>query len=162
MLAQLPTRDGITYIGLVLNRRGAERAAASGCNEINVVVPVTDDFATRNQNVTVDQMVEATAASTAIARDAGMRVSVSLAVAFGCPFAGEVTIEEVAKLVDRVADLGVDELGFADTIGVGVPSQVREMAALVANDPRVPAFRFHFHNTRNTGYANAAAVVYGH
>ena len=159
VLAGLTVRDDVDLIGLVLNRRGAERAAETVCDELNVVLPVTDDFATRNQGVTVEQGLEHAAAAVQVARDAGKRASVTLAVAFGCPFQGEVPVSQVAALVERVADLGIDELAFADTIGVGVPSQVRALAALVAGDVRVPRLRFHFHNTRNTGYANAWAAT---
>ena len=159
VLAGLTVRDDVDLIGLVLNRRGAERAAETVCDELNVVLPVTDDFATRNQGVTVEQGLEHAAAAVQVARDAGKRASVTLAVAFGCPFQGEVPVSQVAGVVERVADLGVDELAFADTIGVGVPSQVHALAALVAGDSRVPRLRFHFHNTRNTGYANAWAAT---
>lgn len=159
VMAQVPTDPDITYIGLVLNRRGAARAAETACNEINVVVPVTDDFSQRNQNASVDGLIAEAAAATGIARQAEMSVSVTLAVAFGCPFAGEVGIEQVRQVYDRVADLGVDEVAFADTIGVGVPHQVEAMAELVRGDARVGRLRFHFHNTRNTGYANAFAAT---
>ncbi|KQT94365.1 3-hydroxy-3-methylglutaryl-CoA lyase [Marmoricola sp. Leaf446] len=159
VLAGLTVRDDVDLIGLVLNRRGAERAAETVCDELNVVLPVTDDFATRNQGVTVEQGLEHAAAAVRVARDAGKRASVTLAVAFGCPFQGEVPVSQVARVVERVADLGIDELAFADTIGVGVPAQVHALAALVAGDSRVPRLRFHFHNTRNTGYANAWAAT---
>ena len=155
VMAQLPADPEVTYIGLVLNRRGAERAAQTSCSEINVVVPVTDAFSTRNQNATVDQLLGHAAGAVDVARQAQMTVSVTLAVAFGCPFSGEVTLDAVRAVYDRVADLGIDEIAFADTIGVGVPSQVEAMAGLVRGDDRVRALRFHFHNTRNTGYANA-------
>jgi hydroxymethylglutaryl-CoA lyase len=159
VMAGVPARDDVTYIGLVLNARGAERATSTACSEVNIVVPVTDEFSVRNQGQPVDQMIAQAGAAVAVARAAGMSVSVTLAVAFGCPFEGAVPPARVAEVVDRVADLGLDELAFADTIGVGVPSQVRALAALVSRDSRVPRVRFHFHNTRNTGYANAAAAT---
>lgn len=159
VMAQLPRREDLTYVGLVLNRRGADRAAAAECSEINVVVPVTDEFSTRNQNATVEQLVTEAGAAVSIARQAGMTVSVTLAVAFGCPFAGEVPLARVREVYDRVADLGVDEVAFADTIGVGSPGQVQAMASLARGDERIPRLRFHFHNTRNTGYANAFAAT---
>jgi len=155
VMAGVPQRDDVTYVGLVLNARGAERAAQTACTEINVVVPVTDDFAVRNQGADVERLLEHAADSVKVARDASMRVSVTLAVSFGCPFSGAVSPDRVRRVVDRVADLGIDELAFADTIGVAVPTQVEALAALVAGDERVPGLRFHFHNTRNTGYANA-------
>lgn len=159
VLARLEPRGDVTYIGLVLNRRGAERAAgAENCTEVNVAIPVTDGFATRNQRCTAKEMIGHAADAVAIAREAGMRVSATLAVAFGCPFEGPVSEAKVAGILDRVADLGVDEVAFADTIGVGVPSQVHALADLAHGDARIPRLRFHFHNTRNTGYANAHAA----
>lgn len=159
VLAGLPVREDVDLIGLVLNRKGAERAAETTCDELNVVIPVTDDFSTRNQGATVDRLLEQAAAAVAVARDAGKRASVTLAVAFGCPFQGRVPVTQVEEVVRRVADLGIDELAFADTIGVGVPPQVEELATLVRGDSRIPRLRFHFHNTRNTGYANAWAAT---
>lgn len=159
VLAGLPVRDDVDLIGLVLNRRGAERAALTTCDEINMVVPVTDAFATRNQGAPVAQLLDQAAGAVAVAREAGKRASVTLAVAFGCPFQGRVDTAQVAAVVERVADLGVDELAFADTVGVGVPTQVDSLAALVRGDARIPRLRFHFHNTRNTGYANAWAAT---
>jgi len=155
VMAGVPVRDDVTYIGLVLNAKGAERAAATACSEVNIVVPVTDEFAVRNQGADVERLLQHAADSVKVAREASMRVSVTLAVAFGCPFSGDVSTDQVARVVDRVADLGIDELAFGDTIGVAVPTQVEAVAALVAGDSRVPGLRFHFHNTRNTGYANA-------
>ena len=157
VLDGLTPRDDVSLIGLVLNRRGAERAATTICDELNMVVPVTDEFATRNQGGTVEQLVAQTAGVVEVARDAGKRVSVTLAVAFGCPFQGAVPVEQVRGVVEQVADLGLDELAFADTVGVGVPTQVAALAALV--DDRIPLLRWHFHNTRNTGYANAFAAT---
>lgn len=150
-------RDDVSYIGLVLNRRGAERAVETSCHELNMVVPVTDEFARRNQGAPTAALVEQAAGAVEVARAAGRKVSVTLAVCFGCPFEGEVPVDRVAQVIDQVSDLGIDELAIADTIGVGVPPQVLELGALV--DERVPRLRFHFHNTRNTGYANAWAAT---
>ncbi|MBD8870685.1 hydroxymethylglutaryl-CoA lyase [Nocardioides donggukensis] len=159
VLAALPVREDVDLIGLVLNRRGAERAAETTCDELNMVVPVTDGFGTRNQGAPVERLLEEAAGAVRVARAAGKSASVTLAVAFGCPFQGVVEVAQVAEVVDRVADLGIDELAFADTVGVGVPTQVEALAALVRGDERVPRLRFHFHNTRNTGYANAWAAT---
>lgn len=157
VMAAVPRRDDVTYVGLVLNRRGAERAVETACGELNMVVPVTDEFARRNQGAATAALVEQAAGAVEVARGAGRRISVTLAVAFGCPFEGEVPLARVAEVVDRVSDLGIDELALADTVGVGVPSQVLALGGLV--DDRVPRLRFHFHNTRNSGYANAWAAT---
>ena len=159
VLGGLSALDDVTLIGLVLNRRGAERAALTRCQELNMVVPVTDTFAVRNQGAPTAALLEQTAGVVDVAREAGRSVSVTLAVAFGCPFEGEVATARVAEVVDRVLDLGIDELALADTVGVGVPTQVEAFGALLAGDERLRRLRFHFHNTRNTGYANAYAAT---
>jgi hydroxymethylglutaryl-CoA lyase len=93
------------------------------------------------------------------AKAAGLPLSVTIAASFGCPFEGEVPEANVIELARQVADLGVDEIALADTIGVGVPAQVRRLLAGVAEVAPGVRTRCHFHNTRNTGYANAIAAL---
>jgi hydroxymethylglutaryl-CoA lyase len=159
VMAAVPRRDGVSYIGLVLNRRGLERALAAGVDEVNAVVFTTETFSRRNQGVSV---AEALRAWEGIARDAhaaGVRASVTVSAAFGCPFEGEVAAETVLEVVRRATDAGPDEIALADTIGVAVPIHVRALvSATRAVTAEVP-LRAHFHNTRNTGYANALAAA---
>ena len=143
----------------MLNARGAQRAAETRAHEITMVVPVTDDFAGRNQGRTTAELMDQTKEVVRTARQAGKGVSVILAVAFGCPFSGDVAAAHVHRIADELLDLGLDELALADTVGVGVPAQVERLAAPLLGDARLPVLRFHFHNTRNTGYANAWAAT---
>ena len=159
VMSQVPGGRGVDYIGLVLNRRGVERSILTPVTEVNIVLPVTDTFGVRNQGKTVAEMIIETAAAVELAKEAKLRTSVTLAVAFGCPFEGDVALETVADIFARVVDLGVDEIAFADTIGVGVPAQVRQFAELASARLSTEKLRFHFHNTRNTGYANALTAV---
>ena len=160
VMARAPRAEGVSYAGLVLNRRGLDRALAAGVDEVNVVVCVSDTFSRRNQNVSTDEAVRAAADVVAAARAAGLGTTVTLATAFGCPFEGDVDAGRVAAVVREVSRSGPDELCMADTIGVGVPTQVREMTGLAREHAEGdPTLRFHFHNTRNTGFANAAAAV---
>ncbi|GGU22545.1 hydroxymethylglutaryl-CoA lyase [Actinomadura livida] len=156
----VPRVDGVSYAGLVLNPRGLDRALATGVDEVNVVVVSTDEFSRRNQGCTVDEGVANWAAIAARAHEAGLFVSVTLAASFGCPFEGEVPADKVLDLVRRITESEPpDEIAIADTIGVGVPAQVRtllEGAGEIA--PDIP-LRCHFHNTRNTGYANALTAL---
>jgi hydroxymethylglutaryl-CoA lyase len=146
--------DDVRYIGLVLNRR-----VVAGVDEMNAVVVASDTFGGRNQGVTSAQSVEVWHEIAAVAQAAGVPASVTVAVAFGCPFEGEVPAARVAEIIRRAAEAGPAEIVMADTIGVGVPTQVVELVdAATAAAPGVP-LRFHFHNTRNTGYANAIAAV---
>jgi len=159
VLKALPRRDGVYYIGLVLNRKGFDRAAAAGCNEIGMAVVASDTFNQRNQGVTTDQSIAAWLEIAAEAKQAGIRPQVTVSAAFGCPFEGEVPVARVVEIARRVAEVGPFEIALADTIGVGVPAQVTELIARVREAvPGIP-LRCHFHNTRNTGLANAFAAV---
>lgn len=158
VMAGLPKGDGVTYIALALNRRGFERAAAAGAKEVNFVLAASDAFAMRNSGAPMLGLVDALAEVTGLARAADVRVSATISVAFGCPFEGETPADTVTDLVRRAADTGVFEIALADTIGVGVPSQVRDLFAKAKTAaPRVK-LRAHFHNTRNTALANALAA----
>ncbi|HEY7101009.1 MAG TPA: hydroxymethylglutaryl-CoA lyase [Mycobacteriales bacterium] len=160
VMERVPRRDGISYAGLVLNRRGLDRALRTGVDEVNAVVAVTDTFSRKNQNMSTEEAMRDALAVIADARSAGLFTTLTLSAVFGCPFEGEVPVERVVDLAAEAAGSGVQELALGDTIGVGVPGQVREMTARVrdAVGPAIP-LRYHFHNTRNTGFANAYAAV---
>jgi hydroxymethylglutaryl-CoA lyase len=155
----LPHRDGVIYIGLVLNRKGFERAQATGIHEIGMAVVASDTYNQRNQGVPTAESVKAWVDIARAARAAGIRANVMISSAFGCPFEGEVPVKRVLDLVEQVMEGDPVELGLADSIGVGVPSQVRDLIGAVRDKaPGVP-IRCHFHNTRNTGIANAQAAL---
>lgn len=163
VMSLLPRGGTARYIGLVLNGRGLERALSCGVDEINAVVAASDSFALRNQGMDVRATIEAWHAVASVAATAGTPASVTISTAFGCPFEGEVDPGRVEDVVRLVAEVKPDEVALADTIGVASPAQVRDLVgrarrvlAEVAPDARL---RCHFHNTRNTGYANAAAAV---
>lgn len=162
VVASLPLREDVTWIGLVLNERGLERAIAAGLREVNGVVVCTDSFGRSNQGVTSERSVEIFGRIAAAARAAGLRPTVTISVAFGCPYEGEVPAERVATLAALCAEAGAEEIALADTIGVADPDEVHRRFALVRDAAPGVALRAHFHNTRNTGIANAyAAVVEG-
>ncbi|MEZ5499612.1 MAG: hydroxymethylglutaryl-CoA lyase [Steroidobacteraceae bacterium] len=159
VLAGLTRRDDVHYVGLVLNRRGFDRALAAGCNEIGMAVVASNTFNERNQGVTTEQSIAAWLDIAKAAHAAGIRAQVTVSAAFGCPFEGEVRIDRVIEIARRVADGNPHEIAFADTIGVGVPAQVTELLTRARDAlPGMP-LRCHFHNTRNTGLANAYAAV---
>jgi hydroxymethylglutaryl-CoA lyase len=155
----LAQRDDVTYVGLVLNRAGFDRAAAAGCREIGMVVFTTDEFNRRNQGVPSADSIRTWKEIAASAREAGVRAQVTISAAFGCPFEGEVPVQRVVDIARQLAEAQPFEIAIADTIGVGVPAQASEIFERVAEAvPGVP-LRGHFHNTRNTGLANAYAAV---
>src|SRR3954451_3623436 len=151
VFAHLPS-NGVAYGSLVLNRKGLDRALETSTQEIHVAYPVTDTFAARNQNTTVE---EAARTAEEIIGATDLKVTATISVAFGCPFEGHVDPGLVIEHAHRMAAAGADEVILADTIGVGVPRQVRELVprALEGGKP----VGLHMHNTRNTGYANAIA-----
>ncbi len=159
VLQALPRRDDVSYIGLVLNRAGFDRAAAAGCREIGMVVFTTDEFNRRNQGVTSAESIRTWREIAAAAHAAGMRAQVTISAAFGCPFEGEVQPARVVDIARQVAEAAPFEIAIADTIGVGVPGQVTDIFGRVADALPGMSLRGHFHNTRNTGIANAYAAV---
>ena len=159
VLAGLNKRADVRYVGLVLNRKGFERAVAAGCNEIGMAVVASDTFNRRNQGVGTDESIAAWLEIAKEAHAAGVRPQVTVSAAFGCPFEGEISVDRVIEVAKRVAEANPYEVAFADTIGVGVPSQVTEILTRAREALPGVRLRAHFHNTRNTGLANAYAAV---
>ncbi|MCE0762046.1 hydroxymethylglutaryl-CoA lyase [Pseudonocardia kujensis] len=158
VMERVPRSPGVSFIGLVLNPRGYRRAVAAGIDEVNVVVPASDGFAKANQNSTTAALTAVAEEVVAEASTAGLFTTVTVATAFGCPFDGEVDPARVFAIAERAARAGAREIAVADTIGVGVPTQVRELLEGVRSAAPGVATRAHFHNTRNTGYANAVTA----
>ncbi|HYM96362.1 MAG TPA: hydroxymethylglutaryl-CoA lyase, partial [Candidatus Sulfotelmatobacter sp.] len=157
VMSALERRPGVIYAGLALNEKGYERALAAGVDEVHYAFAATDEFGLRNQNATVEEGLRTALALVARARAARMPITVTISVAFGCPFEGPVAPERVLKIVERLMAVPADEVCLADTIGVGVPTQVRELVRGARSLGAVAGA--HFHNTRNTGYANAVAAL---
>ena len=157
VMAAIDRRPGTSYAGLVLNEKGYERAVEAGVDEVRYAFPVTETFARRNQNTTVADATQLAGRLVERARLDGVRVSITLSAAFGDPFEGRVEPGHVLDIAGEVAVANPDEIVLADTIGVGVPNQVRELVegALTFGT----TVGCHFHDTRNTGIANAAAAV---
>jgi hydroxymethylglutaryl-CoA lyase/(R)-citramalyl-CoA lyase len=155
----LHRRDGVVYAALALNARGLERALAAGVDELHLAYPLSDTFAQRNQGMTLAEAADATEAMIGGAHAAGLRVTVTLGAAFGCPFEGPVDPGVVSDHAARMAAAGADELMLADTVGVGVPAQVRRLMPDVLREAAGRPVGLHLHNTRNTGYANAVAGI---
>lgn len=161
VVAALPKRDSkdVTYVGLCLNKRSALRALETQVHEFGAVISASDGFGTRNQGRTSDETLEDAMEIIRLAKEHGRSAQATISVAFGCPFDGEIAPSRVADLARRVAAAGPREIAIADTIGVGVPTQVKAvMAAVKVAVPGVP-IRTHFHDTRNTAIANVWAAV---
>ena len=159
VVAALGAPKGITRIGLVLNERGAERAIACGLDQLGAVAIASDPFGIRNQGQNSAESVEVASRIVRMAHAAGRSAQVTIAVAFGCPFGGEVDPDHVVAMAARLAELSPCEIALADTIGVAVPAQVSALVAAVREAISPLPVRVHFHNTRNTGIANVWAAV---
>ncbi len=159
LVESLPDREDVTYIGLIMNQKGFERARDCGIDEVGMVIVSTDTYNMKNQNVVTQESIDNWLNIASEAKSAGIRTSVVIACAFGCPYEGEVDPEDIASIAEKVLQGEPDVFGLADSVGVAVPSQITETFSLIKQmAPSIP-LRTHLHNTRNTGLANAAAAV---
>ncbi len=158
--AGLPVRDDVTYIGLVMNQRGAERALSTGrIDQLGAVCVATDKFAMANQGQTSEESVAAAKAIIAIAKAQGKSGQATIAASFGCPFEGEVSEDRVVAMAVSLAQANPVEIALADTIGVGDPARVTRLVTRIRAEIGPIPLRLHFHNTRGTGLANVWAGV---
>lgn len=158
LVPRLPAANGVRFPVLVPNLRGLERAEAAGATALAVFTAATDAFTEHNIGMTVAASLETFAPVLARAADLGWWRRAYVSTAFGCPYVGAVAPNRAVDVALRLLDLGVDEVCFGDTIGVGVPAQVRALVD-VATAAGIPLDRmaFHFHDTRGTALANVAA-----
>ena len=158
VMAGVPRDRGVSYIGLVVNERGFHRAVESAVDEINIVVVASETFCQRNQGMSIAEALDSAGAIRELARAHPVRTTITIGATFGCPFEGEVPLDRLETIIASCAEIGPDELALADTIGVGVPRDVMERVRLARSITMLP-LRAHFHNTRNTGYANALTAI---
>jgi (R)-citramalyl-CoA lyase len=157
VVAGLDRREGVVYAGLALNERGYDRLRATGLDEVSFALAATESFSQRNAGASVEASILAAEQIVARARQDGIRASLTISVAFGCPFEGPVAPERVVEIAERLAATNAEELVLADTIGVATPTQARTLLERVAELGKPVGG--HFHNTRNTGFANAYAAL---
>ncbi|EAQ29582.1 3-hydroxy-3-methylglutarate-CoA lyase [Erythrobacter sp. NAP1] len=165
VIEALPDRGDVTFIGLTLNKRGIMRGLATreggrrGIDQAGCVIVASDTFGIKNQGQTIDEGIAENRDMIRFAKAEGLRAQVTISAAFGCPFEGEVKSETVLRIAEELAREGPEEIALADTIGVGVPSQVTDLFGQLGEllGGKIP-MRCHFHNTRGTGIANAWAA----
>ncbi len=159
VVAAIERREGVIYAGLVLNEKGYVRLAqTSGLDEAHYAFAATETFNRRNQNASVEESIEAGKRIVARAHADGLRATVTIGVAFGCPFEGKVDSDRVLRIAAELAEAEADEIVFADTVGVAVPRMVKGLVSK-ATAMQMKPVGVHLHNTRNTGFANAFAAV---
>ena len=150
VVERINRRDNVEYSGLVLNETGYERFQMTALDRMNVTLAATESFNQQNANASLD---EARRRASVIISYRPALITVTISVAFGCPFEGRVDPAVVTGLVEHFRGTGVEEIVLADTIGVATPKQVKSLVADTKADG------FHGHNTRNTGFANAYAAL---
>jgi hydroxymethylglutaryl-CoA lyase/(R)-citramalyl-CoA lyase len=158
VVAALERDPGVVYAGLVLNEKGYDRLARSGLGEVHYAFAATESLNRANQNASVDESVATAERIVRRAHEDRIRATVTIGASFGCPFEGAVDPGRVLDLAGRLSASGADEIVFADTIGVAVPRQVKQIVGGAAALQMKPVGA-HLHNTRNTGIANAYAAV---
>jgi hydroxymethylglutaryl-CoA lyase len=159
VMAGVPRNNGASYIGLALNRRGFDRAVAAGCDEVGFVVVASDTFSRRNQGMSTEDGIQLWHEISREAAERGVKASVMISAACGCPFEGDVPVSRVLEIAEQVVKSPSVDLAIADTIGVGVPPQVAAIIEGLKALAGERTIRAHFHNTRNTAIANIAAAI---
>jgi len=159
VMAGIARRPGVTYLCLAPNLRGLERARAAGARAVAVFTAASESFTRRNINMTIDESLATFREVVRAARGEGMWVRGYVSTAFGCPYEGDVPLENVVRVTLALADMGVDEISIGDTIGVGTPNQVVEIAGALQTQMPVERLAMHFHDTRGTALANVVAAL---
>jgi hydroxymethylglutaryl-CoA lyase/(R)-citramalyl-CoA lyase len=157
VVAGIERVPGVVYAGLALNDRGYDRLRGTGLDEVHFAFAASEEFNQRNQGTDTESSVQSAERIVARAREDGIRATVTIGTSFGCPFAGAIDPERVLEIAARLVRADADEIVFADTVGVGVPRQVRH---LVSEGVKLgKPVGVHLHNTRSTGFANAYEAI---
>jgi hydroxymethylglutaryl-CoA lyase len=159
VVAKAPRSEDVTYIGLVMNQRGAERALDTSIDQLGAITLCSDTFAQKNQGQTARETLEVALGIIRLARTEGRSATVMISSAFGCPFEGEIDEADVIDYAKQLAEAEPCEIALADTIGVGDPWRVAALFEKLREAVPGMPLRGHFHNTRNTGIANAYAAI---
>lgn len=159
IMSSLPDRDDVSYIGLILNWKGWTRAADTSIDEVNMNVSASNTFNQENQGVDTDETIDVLGQVVQDASEMGLPVTGTIATSWGCPFEGEISLDRLLFVAEAVRRTGVSEIAIADTIGVADPWNVTERVRAILDVIGDTPLRVHFHNTRNTGIANAYAAI---
>jgi isopropylmalate/homocitrate/citramalate synthase len=159
VMAGIARSPGVTYVCLTPNMRGLDRARKAGVRAVAVFTAASESFTRRNINMTIDESLSTFREVVRGARTDGMWVRGYISTAFGCPYEGDVPVENVVRVASALADMGVDEISIGDTIGVGTPNRVVDVAGALQTQMPVERLAMHFHDTRGTALANVVAAL---
>ncbi len=150
---------GVSYPVLVPNLQGYQRARAAGASEVAVFSAASEAFNRENINASIDESIERFIPVIAQARLDGVRVRGYVSTVLGCPYQGEVPLDDVVRVARRLHELGCHEISLGDTIGVGTPAKARAMLHAVAQEVPIAALAVHFHDTYGQALANILACL---
>ena len=150
-------RPDVLYTALVPNRRGYERAAKLGLSQVEFTMSATDSHSMKNLNTTTKGSLEML--DECLSLGLNTKITVGVAVLFGCPFEGRPSYEHVAWIIGRLAALGIGEVGLSDTSGIADPKQVYEYTARILDAHPDMVYSLHVHNTHGSGIANMLAAM---
>jgi isopropylmalate/homocitrate/citramalate synthase len=159
VMSRIDRHPGVTYLCLAPNARGLDRARAAGVRAVAVFTAASETFAKRNINMSIDESLATFAGVVKTARAEGMWVRGYISMAFGCPYEGRVPVENVVRVANALAEMGVDEISIGDTIGIATPNQVVDVAGALQTHMPVERLAMHFHDTRGTALANVVAAL---
>ncbi len=144
---------------LVPNLKGLERALQAGATEIAIFTAASETFCQKNLNRTIEQSLSEYEQVVKQAREANCWVRAYISTALVCPYEGDITPNQVVPIVERLIEMGVDEISLGDTIGAGVPSQVARLTEQVLLKVPPHQLAYHFHNTYGTALANVLTAL---
>ncbi len=159
VLAGITRVPGISYPVLVPNEQGYERARAAGAQEVAVFTAASEAFNLKNTNAGIDESLARFAPVLERAKVDGVRVRGYVSTVLGCPYQGEVPLNDVVRVVKALHDMGCYEVSLGDTIGVGTPAKARAMLKAVATEVPMAALAIHFHDTYGQALANVLACL---
>lgn len=159
VFAAIKKRPGVAYPVLVPNLQGYERARAAGAEEIAVFAAASEAFSRKNINATIDESIERFVPVFERAREDRVKVRGYVSTVLGCPYQGDVPVEDVVRVAKRLHDLGCYEISLGDTIGIGTPMKAKAMLDAVAKEVPIDALAVHFHDTRGQALANILACL---
>ena len=159
VLSGIERRPGVTYPVLTPNLKGFERALEAGVTEVAVFGAASESFSQKNINCSISESVERFRPVLEAAQKNSVRVRGYISCVLGCPYQGEVTLENVVNLAENMSEMGCYEISLGDTIGIGTPLQAKKMVEIVAEKVPVSNLALHFHDTRGQALANIYACL---
>jgi hydroxymethylglutaryl-CoA lyase len=159
VMAAITRKPGVIYSALTPNMKGFEAALAARAGEVVIFGSASEAFSQKNINCSIAESIERFREVALAAKENKLRLRGSISCAFGCPYQGEVSADSVADVVQRMRDLGCDEIDIADTIGVGTPHKVQHVFQRVAKEFPLAQLSGHFHDTYGQALANIYASL---